>query len=383
VTRNLTPDQLVELLQTVFRPRDGERALTLLVDMPDEMLPDTPRWKDRRRFAAEWFTMLQGHAKKLPFTEIICCAYPHVGTNNNDLPPALTIVDRSSRGASSPGPTLLSDILSGSSVVIALTELSATAPLKLLAQEYGFRGATMPGFSRTMLPALMLDYEKVHARVTIIKERMDRAEGARLRLSDGSTEFDAFLDLRHRTGHASGGLMRQTGTVANLPSGEAYIVPYEGEREGDPSRTTGRLPVQFGGETVVFSLEGNRAVSVISSGRESSLQQSKLEAEGAYGNIAELGVGVLGEWGVNAVGSTLLDEKLGLHVAFGRSDHFGGVTGVGQFSDPANVVHIDWVYVPSVQPAISVVDLVFEYPDGARETIMRNGTLALPASPSA
>jgi leucyl aminopeptidase (aminopeptidase T) len=274
-------------------------------------------------------------------------------------------------------------MLSATSIVIALTELSATAPLKLLASEYGFRGATMPGFSRAMLPALTLDYDKVHARVTTIKERMDQAEGAQLVLSDGNTQFEAFFDLRHRTGHASGGLMREPGTVANLPSGEAYIVPYEGERQGDQSRTAGHLPVQFNGETVVFTLEANRAIAVASTGRESSLQQAKLEQEPAYGNIAELGIGVLGEWGVKAVGSTLLDEKLGLHVAFGRSDHFGGVTGTAQFSDPTKVVHIDWVYVHSVQPAISVVDLAFVYADGKREAIMQNGTLTLQASPSA
>lgn len=377
MTRNLTPDQLVDLLRTVFHPHKGEKALALLVDMPGEMLPDTPEWKDRRRFAAEWFTMLQQRRDALPFAEIICCAYPNVGTNNNDLPPAVTIIDRSGQTPSGQAAVPLADLLSMSSVVIALTELSATAPLKLLARDYGFRGATMPGFSRRMLPALLLDYEKVHARVTAIKERMDRADGARLVLADSTGRYESFYDLRHRTGHASGGLMREPKTVANLPSGEAYIVPYEGELQGEASKTAGELPVQFNGETVVFTLKGNRAVSVKSSGREAALQMAKLEREPAYGNIAELGVGVLGDWGVKAAGSTLLDEKLGLHVAFGRSDHFGGTTGVAEFTDPANVIHIDWVYVPSVQPGIAVVDLVFEYADGSRETIMHNGSLTL------
>ena len=66
-------------------------------------------------------------------------------------------------------------------------------------------------------------------------------------------------------------------------------------------------------------------------GTRSDVQRAKLDAEPAYGNIAELGIGVLGEWGVEAVGSTLLDEKLGLHIAFGRSDHFGGATAPASF----------------------------------------------------
>jgi len=82
---------------------------------------------------------------------------------------------------------------------------------------------------------------------------------------------------------------------------------------------------------------------------------------------------VLGEWGVKAIGSILLDEKLGLHIAFGRSDHFGGVTGPASFRKRENVVHIDRVYVPSTQPLVSVREATFRYPDGSRETIISRG----------
>lgn len=167
--------------------------------------------------------------------------------------------------------------------------------------------------------------------------------------------------------------MREPGMVGNLPSGEAYIVPYEGELAAEPSRTTGELPVQFGDEIVVYRLERNRAVEVLSSGPASEQERQRLAEEPAYGNIAEVGIGVLGEWGVQAVGSTLLDEKLGLHIAFGRSDHFGGVTSPASFRDPARVVHIDRVYVPSTQPLVSVREAAFSYPDGARETIIERG----------
>jgi phosphoribosylaminoimidazole-succinocarboxamide synthase len=33
-------------------------------------------------------------------------------------------------------------------------------------------------------------------------------------------------------------------------------------------------------------------------------------------------------------------EKLGLHIAFGRSDHFGGQVGAAKFSKPEEVVHV-------------------------------------------
>jgi leucyl aminopeptidase (aminopeptidase T) len=214
-----------------------------------------------------------------------------------------------------------------------------------------------------MIPALSLNYEAVDARVREVKQRMDEAESAELVLRVGETPYTLFLDLRFRGGHASGGLMREPGVVANLPSGEAYIVPYEGERK-EPSLTAGDLPE-------------NRVAEVRTIGPEAEKQRWKVREEAAYGNIAELGVGVLGEWGIAAVGSILLDEKLGLHIAFGRSDHFGGATGPQAFKSAARVVHVDWVYVPSIQPRISVDSLTFRYKENRAERIMNANKLVV------
>jgi hypothetical protein len=379
VTRNLDFQHLARLLSTVFGVREPERDLTLLIDLPTPAVHDTAEWMDRRRMAAEWFTAFQANVSALPYSGVSCCVYDNVGTNNGDLPSVVTLVDRctAARPSAPCRSVALQEVLGSSSVVLALTELSATAPLKMLGAALGFRGASMPGFSRAMIPALGLDYEKVDARVRQLQERMNRAVRADLVLrADGST-FTPVIDLRFRTGHASGGLMRSDGVVANLPSGEAYIVPYEGEKDGVPSATEGDLPVQFGQELVVFRIRNNRAVDVVGTGHQADQQRRRLRQEPAYGNIAELGIGVLSEWGVTAVGRTLLDEKLGLHVAFGRSDHFGGVTGPSLFSKPKNVVHIDWVYVPSVQPAIHVASVTFSYEDEVKEQIITDGKLAI------
>lgn len=375
VTDRLTFDRLSALLHSVFAPRATERWLTLLVDLPDERAPDTAAWADRRAMAAEWFRLLHESRARLPFSAVAFATYPHVGSNNNDLPPAAVVAFTPEELAAPAGGRELpmATLLASSGVVLAPTEYSATAPLKLLAREHGFRGATLPGFAREMIPVLALDYERVNARVLEFKGRMDRADGVALALEAEGRRYDCFFDLRGQAGHASGGLMREPGTVANLPSGEAYVVPYEGERDGDPSRTAGELPVQLGGETVVYRVEHNRAVAVLSAGPVSDDERRRLREEPAYGNMAEVGIGVLGEWGVQAVGSTLLDEKLGLHVAFGRSDHFGGATGPAAFRDRDRVVHIDRVYVPSLQPAVTVREVAFTYPDGTRETILRDG----------
>lgn len=372
---NLSFVQLRDLLRSVFALGATEQGIALLVDLPGGTAADNPAWARRRTFAAEWFTMLQEHRAELPFRNVLYCVYPNVGTNNGDLPDQCIYAGSAEEYAWLPNGRTgnLKELLAMCSVVLAPTEFSATAPLKNLARTMGFRGATLPGFTMEMVPSLLLDYEKVHARVEQFKQRMDAAEAVRIVLETGGKACESLFDLRHRTGHASGGLIRQGGQVGNLPSGEAYIVPYEAEKPGDPSRTSGLLPVQFGSELVFYRLEGNRAVEVLSQGPASDRERALLLAEPAYANIAEVGMGVLGEWGVQAVGSILLDEKLGLHIAFGRSDHFGGVTSPAMFSDPSKVVHIDRVYVPSSQPLVAVRLIEFHYPDGRREVVLTDG----------
>ena len=75
----------------------------------------------------------------------------------------------------------------------------------------------------------------------------------------------------------------------------------------------------------------------------------------------------------NALNARMLDEKLGMHIAFGRSEHFGGQVGPDAFTKPEAVIHIDRVYVPEMQPDIGVkmVDIALE--EGTILPLMRNG----------
>ncbi|MCC6650339.1 MAG: hypothetical protein IT348_04230 [Candidatus Eisenbacteria bacterium] len=377
-TPRLEPKELIALIQRVFAPTSADRRLAILVDLPDERLPDHPDWAARRAMAAEWAVTLAAHRETLGM-DVSLYAYRHVGTNNGDLPASLVRVTPDSLPAHAGAldtargePT--EEVVAAHSVILAPTELSATAPLKLLARTHRFRAATMPGFASSMIPALRLDYGEVKRRVRILKVLLDRSSRAELRFEvDGRDTHELTLDLRHRTGHASDGALETPGMAGNLPSGEAYIVPYEGEVAGEPSATRGVLPVQFGPDVALFHIEGNRALRVSGEGAAAAEQAAWLEREPAYGNIAELGLGVLADLGVLPVGEILLDEKLGLHVAFGRSDHFGGQVGAAAFSSPAAVVHIDRVYLPELQPRVvpRCVDLVLD--DGTVIALMRDG----------
>jgi hypothetical protein len=367
-------EELVALVSRVFSP-EGDERLGIMIDLPDDRRPDNSRWQARRVMAADWTAKLRAARPRLEATLLL---YPNVHTNNADLPehcfthesgPIPTSASELDAAAAVP----MTEIFDRFAILLALTELSSTAPLKVAARGHAFRAATMPGFTEEMIPALRLDYREVDRRVSILKTLLDRATGADLVFRHPQGEDRLHLDLRFRTGHASGGLIPTRGTAANLPSGEAYVVPYEGERPGEPSRSSGILPVQLEGEVVRYRVEENRATGVLSSGPESSRQAALLATEPAYANIAELGLGVLGAFGVQPVGAVLLDEKLGLHIAFGRSDHFGGQVGPSAFSSPEAVVHIDRVYVPGAQPDVHPVAVDLALDDGTTLALMRNG----------
>jgi len=377
----LSEKDLVDLVRSVFPGYPEDRSLGILVDIPRDPAKDNGDWRARRAMAQEWHALLGAGAAAVPLDQVRLIAYPDVGSNNADLPAEAVVIGSGlpdaaagleSRGERRPFETIFGE----TAIFLAPTEYSATAPLKNAAARHLFRAATMPGFSEKMIAALRVDYGEVGRRVTLIKERLDRAEAAEVEfIKDGLEAHRMTFDLRFRTAHESGGRFPKKGTAGNLPSGEAYIVPYEGER-GESSRTRGELPVEIAGEVLVFAVENNRAVAVrpaATLGPAWKDEADHLRREPAYGNMAELGFGVLGDFGLGPVGEVLLDEKLGLHVAFGRSDHFGGRVGPADFSSPDEVIHLDRIYIPATQPRVAAYSVVLRYPDGTDEVLMLDG----------
>ncbi|MFZ4512914.1 MAG: hypothetical protein ACOYNX_04705, partial [Geothrix sp.] len=220
MTERLTGSELVALVRRVFVPRPEEKALAFLVDLPDAQVPDDADWAARRAMAQDWAAELSAHAQDLGLATHLAI-YPNIHTNNGDLPERVWL------HAGGPLPT--SDALDPAAsvsfaefyaehpILIALTKFSATAPLKLAAKKHPIRAATMPGFRADMIPALRIDYTEVNRRVTLLKNLLDQAEGADFRFGTPTGECALHLDLRHRTGHASGGLLPDPGVAGNLP----------------------------------------------------------------------------------------------------------------------------------------------------------------------
>jgi hypothetical protein len=378
----LSPEELVALVRSVFPRFDTDRALAVLVDVPREAQLDNPAWKERRRLAHEWHALLQARKAEIPLDAVQLIAYPDVGSNNADLPadgflldgplPDVAVeLERAGKRVS------FEQVFTAAQLFLAPTEFSTTAPLKVAARRFRFRAATMPGFAASMIPALRIDYGEVARRVDALKARLDEADHADVAFTvDGKKEYAMHFDLRRRTAHASSGRFPELAAAGNLPSGEAYIVPYEGEA-GEASRSAGILPVEIDGEVVLFTVRANRAVKAEGAGPAAQAERAHLAGEPAYGNMAELGFGVLADFGLEPTGEILLDEKLGLHIAFGRSEHFGGAVGPKDFSSPTAVIHLDRIYIPQAQPRVAVDAVILGYGDGRSETVMAGGAYTI------
>lgn len=349
-----------KLLRDVFDPQPGE-VVTFAVDVPRDGVPDHEGWRSRRAMAARWREAMVELAAEREFTVSPMLEFPATGANNADLPDAARLGGEAVE---------LRSTLAASSLVIAMTEYSATAPLATLAdQEPDFRAASMPGVEERMEgTALAADYRQVAARCKAIFEAMQGAVLCDVRFSTGHR---CWFDLRHRKAEMDDGFLprgKQGDRIINLPSGETFVVPYEGEHEAVPSWTAGTIPVMEGDELVLFHVAANSVVVVEGDGPAADRYALFFDDDPARANIAEVAFGVNDR--AEVTGSVLEDEKAGFHWAFGRSDHLGGVVGVEDFERPENVVHQDVVYARG--NPIQAERAVLIHPDG-RQTVVIDG----------
>jgi len=352
---------LDKLLIDVFDPQAGE-LVAVVVDQPTTKVADNDAWRARREMAEEWRQALIELGAERGFEVRPLVSFPATGANNADLP----------SGGTMDGDAIdLAAVLSDSTLVLAMTEFSATAPLVHIAEAADdFRAASMPGVEKRMEgTALAANYAQVAARCKAIYDAM---AGAQLCDVLFTTGHRCWFDLRQRSAEVDDGFLprgKKGDPIINLPSGETFIVPYEGEIYGLPSWTAGTIPVVEDDEMVLFHVVANCVQVVEGDGPVAERYAEFFNDDPARSNIAEVAFGV--NEMAEVTGCVLEDEKAGFHWAFGRSDHLGGVVGVDDFASPENVVHQDIVYAKGNPIQVERADIV--HPDGRRVTIIENG----------
>jgi len=319
-------------MDKVFGYKKGEKVTFLL----DLLQNETDESIFRKILAEQWQTDLEN--EKIPAESI---NFNATKSHNADLPETCFIGKEE---------TDFKDVFSKTDIIIALTEFSATAPLHKLSKKYHFRAASMPGFNEKMMPALELDFDLIKEKVELAYNSL-KVDFITIVFEVQERECEVSFDLRHRKPLKDDGNCRKKGTVINLPTGEAFIAP----NDKPNSKTQGTLPIQQGEKVNFYKVENNK---IVSAEFEDELIK-KIKKDTVVGNIAELAFGVLDEFGIKPCGKILLDEKLGLHIALGRNDHFGGRIGSETFKNKKNVWHQDYVYIEEIQPLIKIKEIKF------------------------
>jgi hypothetical protein len=325
---------LLKLFSDTFDPQPGETAL-VLIDTPHGTIADTPAWEQRRAMAQRWHAALGELGRRRSFRVLELSSFPATGSHNAQLP---------EHGWHGDAPVPLNSLAEQATLLLALTQFSASAPLIGWTQRFPrLRVASMPMVAPEMeQTALAADYEQVARSCARLRDRLVAARQAHISFSNGDT---LTLDLRYRTAHVDDGQLRPDKApprLVNLPSGEAYTAIYEGERPGDPSTTRGVLPVVWRGEVVRLEIDHNQVTDVLGRSEAAVDLRAFLALDGARRNLAELGLGCNPR--ARVWGNVLEDEKAGPHIALGRSEHLGGVIGPAAFEDPRHVWHHDFVY---------------------------------------
>ena len=90
---DLSTDELLNLIDRVFKPGPKDKALAFLIDFPDQATPDDPNWADRRGLALDWYEKLLPSAGKIGLEKVSLFGYRNVRANNADLPGTLSLLN--------------------------------------------------------------------------------------------------------------------------------------------------------------------------------------------------------------------------------------------------------------------------------------------------
>ena len=342
-------ENLKKLLIDVFAPKKDETFI-ILNDFPSEESEIDQDYIERKDMAKEWHKILSeiGNVEPIIYfepTKAHSAPLPEKAQQDNkeiDLDKKL-------------------ETFGEKNIVLAITKFSATGPLFSLMKEQNFRGATLPGATPDM-QAFKADYQLVAKKAKILADKLEKANAAVVAFSTG---HEIYFDLRDRKVVKDDGVCHNPGQGINLPSGEAFVTP----NDTPGSKTKGYLPVYYDKHLLVYEVEENRIVDVISDSPKSKEMQKYFKDDPVRGNIAELGLGCNDK--AVFINNILQDEKIeGMHWAYGYNKYMGGNIDISDFKNPLSAVHMDIIYTTEAKIKVHKITLV--YPDKSREVIMEN-----------
>jgi aminopeptidase len=128
-------------------------------------------------------------------------------------------------------PPEVADLMKRADIVLCPTSKSLThTDSRRAASLAGARVATLPGVTEAIMVRCMnANYEEIAARTYRLCALLEKTNVVRVTAPAGT---DITMPITGREAHASSGLFREKGQSGNLPTGEAYLAPLEGQSNG-------------------------------------------------------------------------------------------------------------------------------------------------------
>jgi len=229
-------------------------------------------------------------------------------------------------------PTEVAELMKMVDVVLCPTSKSLThTDSRRAASEKGVRIATLPGVTEEiMIRCMNADYNMIAERTFRVCAELQKTSVVRVKAPGGT---DITLPIKGRKAHASSGLFREKGLWGNLPTGEAYLAPLEGQSQGLVVVDGSMASVGMVRDPIRISVKDGHATEITGSTEAKRLIEL-LEPHGKDGrNVAEFGIGTNDK--AILTGLILEDEKVmgTIHIAFGDNKSMGGTIRVASHLD--------------------------------------------------
>lgn len=243
-------------------------------------------------------------------------------------------------------------------IIIALSNNSTShTNFRKLACHAGARFASLPHFDPEMFGTSMtVDWQALAVRTSRLVEAVNRAVWVYVECPNGTV-----MHICKKGRHAEGddGLLTVDGAFGNLPAGEAYLAPLEGESHGTMVIEWG--PTAKLESPLTLTIADGKVVRIDGNDPLRQRLEAKFAENPNCRNLAELGIGTNDK--ASRPDNVLEAEKIlgTIHLALGDNTGFGGTV--------AAPFHEDYVFY---QPTVTLV-----MNDGSQEIILDNGRLQL------
>jgi leucyl aminopeptidase (aminopeptidase T) len=243
-------------------------------------------------------------------------------------------------------------------IIIAMSNNSTShTNYRKLACHAGARFASLPHFDPDMFGTSMnVDWLALADRTARLVAAVNRAEWVRIETPNGTAMH---ICKRGRVADGDDGLLTAPGCFGNLPAGEAYLAPLEGESHGVMVVEWG--PTSKLESPLTLTIVDGRVLSIAGDDTLRARLEARFAENDACRNLAELGIGTNDK--ASRPDNVLEAEKIlgTIHLALGDNTGFGGVV--------AAPFHEDYVFY---QPTVTLIMV-----DGSEEIILDNGKLML------